>query len=172
MHCLAALIKAGHISMATALTVARWVGGKGFNKRFGGFELSEPGQEPASGHVAQDGGVAVSLLELFSSIPEIGDFFFGTTQHAALHGTDHDGVDRAPDSRVRVQNALGSRTGLQQLDDKARHQVGDTGCNAQPVERDQLFDGPVAVFELGNTGFDEGLELAGVLAHCRSVRSR
>ena len=50
---------------------------------------------------------------------------------------------------------------MQQFDDKARHQGGDTAVTLSPGN-DQLFDGPIAVFELGNTGFDEGLELAGV----------
>jgi hypothetical protein len=135
----------------------------GFNKRFGGFELSLRNQvkNPRAVNVAQDGGVAVSLLGTLLIDSEIGDFFLGTTQHAALHGTNHDGVDRAPGQSRKGTNALGGRTGLQQLDDKARHQGGDTAVTLSPGN-DQLFDAAVAVFELGSTGFDEGLELAGV----------
>ena len=57
--------------------------------------------------------------------------------------------------------ALNRRTGLKELDNKSGHQGGEAAVALCPGHN-QLFDGPVTVFELRNTGFDEGLELAGV----------
>ena len=134
-----------------------------FQQCFSRFKLSLRNQikHPRTVNVGQDGRIAVALLGTLLIDAQIGNLFLGAAQHAALHRADHDVVDRAPGQSREVTYALRSRTGLEQLDDEAGHQGGDPAIALSPGD-DQFFDRAVAVLELGNARFDDGLKLAGV----------
>lgn len=82
-------------------------------------------------------------------------------RHASLHGTEHDGVDRAPRQSGERTDCLGGGTGLKQFDGKPGQQGGDLAVAIGPGSR-QLFDRAIAVLELGNSGSNDDFELAGV----------
>ena len=90
---------------------------------------------------------------------QIGDIFFGAPQHAKLHGTDHDGDYCVPGPARVIAKPLSDRANLTQLEIKARHQGGDAAVPFSPGNG-QLFNSAIGVFELGDTRFDDGLELA------------
>jgi hypothetical protein len=121
----------------------------------------EPSPVPASGRCRSDAGVSVASFRTLLIDAEVRNLFFGTTQHAAFHGTDHDSVDRTPGQSCERADSLGGRAGLKQLDNKAGHQCGDAAVTLRPGHH-QFLDRAVTVFELGNACLDEGLKLAGI----------
>ena len=125
------------------------------------LSLSDEIQHTRTVNVGQDAGIGMSLLGTLLIYAKVGNPFFGATQHAPLHCTNHDGVDRAPRQPCERADRLSGRACLQQLDDETHHQGGDTAVTLSP-RHGQFFDGAVAVFELGHTGLDNGLELTGV----------
>ena len=116
-------------------------------------------QYPRAVDVGQDAGVGVPPLGTLLIDTKVGNLFLGAPQHASLHGADHDGIDRAPGQSCERAYGLGGGTGLKQFDDKASHHGGDPAVALGPWHG-QLFDSAVAVFELGDTCFDDRLELA------------
>ena len=130
---------------------------------FGRFQLSFRHQieHPRAVDVSQYADVTVAPFGAFFIQPQIGHIVLAATQHPSPHGTDHDAVDGAPGQPREVANALGGGAGLQQFDHKGFHQKGDPAVAFSPWHG-QFFDGAVAVFELGNACFDEGLKLAGI----------
>ncbi len=111
--------------------------------------------------VGQDADVGVAFLGTLLVQPQMGDVVFSAPQHAALDRTHHDVVDGAPRKPRESAHALGGGTDLQQFDDKGFHQQGDAAVAFRPGHG-QFFDSAVAVFELGDARFDQGLKLAGV----------
>ena len=130
---------------------------------FGRFQLPLGYQIKHSGavDVGQYADVAVTSFGAFLIQPKMGNIFFGATQHASFHSAHHDAVDGAPGEPREIANALGGGADLQQLDHKGFHQQGDPTVAFSPWHG-QLFDGAVAVFELGDACFDECLKLASV----------
>jgi len=57
--------------------------------------------------------------------------------------------------------SIASWAGLKQLDNEPGHHCGDPAVAFCPGHR-QFFDCAVAVLELGDSGFDDGLELASI----------
>ena len=116
-------------------------------------------QHPRSVDVGQDAGVGVPCLRALLIYAKVGNLFLGAPQHAPIHCADHDGIDRAPGQSCERTYSLRGGTGLQQFDDKPRQQCGDPAVAFGP-RYTQLLDCAIAVFELGHTRFDDGLELA------------
>ena len=118
-------------------------------------------QHPRAVNVGHDTDIGVPLLGTLLIDTQVDNLLLSAAQHAALDGADHDGVDRTPGQPRELAHGLGGGTGLEQFDDKAGHQCSDPAVALCPGHG-QLLDRAVAVFELGNAGFDEGLELAGI----------
>ena len=112
-------------------------------------------------NVSQDTGVGMASLRALLINAKVRNFFLGTSQHAALHSADHDGIDRTPGQTGERTNGLGGGTGLEQLDNKRGHQCCDPAVALRPWNC-QFFDRCVTEFELGNPSLDDGLELAGI----------
>ena len=134
-----------------------------FQQTYRCFKLSLRNQikYPRAVNVGQDAGVGVTPLGTLLIDAKVRNRLFGSPQHAALHCTNHDGVDRAPGQSCQSTYGLRGGTGLKQLDDKAGHHGGDTAVALRPGHS-QFFDAAVAVLELGDACFDKCLELAGV----------
>ena len=118
-------------------------------------------QYPRAVDVSQDAGVSVAPLRALLIDAKVRNLFLGTSQHSALHGANHDGIDRTPGQPGERADGLGGGTCLQQFDNEGRHQRGDPAVTLSP-RHCQFFDRSVVIFELGNPRLDDGLELAGV----------
>ena len=123
------------------------------------FSLRHQVQYPRAVNVSQYAGVGVAPVGTLLINAQVDNLFLGTPEHALVHCADHDGIDRTPRQSCESAYALRGGTGLKQFDDEASHHVGDPAVALGPGHR-QLFNSAVAVFELGNPGFDDRLKLA------------
>ena len=125
------------------------------------FSLRHQVQYPRAVDVGQDAGVGVPSLGAFLIKAKVPNLIFGAPQHASLHSADHDGIDRAPRQSCEMAYGLCGGAGFKQFDDKAGHHGGDPAVAFGPGHC-QFFNRAITVFELGDTGFDEGLKLTGI----------